>query len=63
MDQSNKKYGRPTDEPKNVVIKARIDTDLQRKLDYCAKKLCLSRSDIIRNSIQRIYTTLSEQEK
>lgn len=62
MDQ-NKKSGRPTDKPKNVVIKARIDTSLQHKLDYCAKKLCLSKSDVIRDSIQKTYKILSEQGK
>jgi len=49
------KIGRQVEDPKNVIIKARIDKDMQQKLEFCSKKLCVSKSDIIRNCIEKLY--------
>lgn len=32
---------------KDVIIKARVNKELQSKLDFCSKKLCVSKLDII----------------
>lgn len=47
--------------PKNVVIKARIDKDMQQKLEFCSKKLCVSKSDIIRNYIEKLYLQINNR--
>lgn len=44
------------DKVKNIVIKARVSKTLQQKLDFCSKKLCVSKSDIIRKCIESLYS-------
>ncbi|MFB5681369.1 ribbon-helix-helix protein, CopG family [Paenibacillus terreus] len=56
---SAKKMGRPpSDNPKSETIKIRIDQDMMRKLEASAKKLNMSRSDVVRKGIEKIYDDL-----
>mgnify|MGYP000454918805 CR=1 FL=1 len=50
-----------TQNTKDVIIKARVDKELQSKLDFCSKKLCVSKSYIIRNCIEKIYLELKNR--
>lgn len=54
MEATKKKMGRPViGKPKTVEIKARIDEDLEEKVRiYCEEKK-LTRSDFLRNAINR----------
>ena len=55
-----KKMGRPTDNPKTSTIKVRLsESDLYR-LDYAADKIQVSKSDIIRQGIEKVYNELSK---
>jgi len=50
-----KKLGRPTDNPKTRIIKARVDAETVRMLDeYCARKQ-KTYSETIRDGIKRLY--------
>ncbi len=52
---TNNDYKSEQTNTKEVIIKARIDKRLQKKLEFCSKKLCVSKSYIIRNCIEKVY--------
>lgn len=55
-----KKVGRPVSEnPKDKTVKIRMDSGEVKVLDACAKRLKLSRSDVIRQGIKMIYADLN----
>lgn len=49
------KMGRPTDNPKNAMIRVRMDEDTVKMLDECADSLKSNRSEIIRAGVKKIY--------
>ena len=51
----NNKMGRPTELKKDSVIKARVDDLTIDKLEYCAKKTSLPKSEILRIGIDKVY--------
>lgn len=54
-----KKLGRPVSEnPRDIIVKFRMDSKEIKTLDECAKKLNVSRSDVIRQGISKIYADL-----
>ncbi len=55
-----KKMGRPTDNPKNKVVRLRVDDDTDSKLNFCCEKLQKSKSDVIRQGIDQIYDDLKK---
>lgn len=57
----NKKLGRPTDNPKNKIIKIRADEATVEKLEQCSKQLNISRSEIVRKGIHDIYMRLNDK--
>lgn len=55
-----KKIGRPTDDPKATLIHIRMsDNDLE-KLEYCAKQTGMSKSEIIRKGIDKVYQEIKK---
>lgn len=56
---NNKKMGRPTDNPKTGQVKIRLDEDTENKLITCTKKLNLTKSDVIRKGINKVYDELN----
>lgn len=48
---ATKKSGRPTESPKDYMLRVRMDSDTLKKLDECCKKENLSRSEVVRASI------------
>lgn len=50
--------GRPTDNPKNGIIKIRADEQTINKLSECSKRLNMSRSDVVRKGIDKMYDDL-----
>lgn len=59
--QEMKKIGRPTDEKKEYVLKARIDHRTMKLIDYCVQKMNLSKSEIIREGIRKVYDELNDE--
>ena len=56
-----KKGTKRTDNPKDTVIRSRVDAETIRKLNYITDKLGVSRSDVIRIGIEMQFK--SEVEK
>ena len=58
-----KKMGRPTDDPKTHAMQIRLSDKDKEKLDYCSAQTGMSRADIIRMGIDKIYQSLLDKEK
>ena len=56
-----KKIGRPTDSPKDTMIRVRMDRETVEKLDECVEKLSSNRSDAIRQGIDKLYDDLKKE--
>lgn len=52
--------GRPTDNPKQSTIKFRISDEDIKRLEYCAEKTGLSKSEILRQGIKEVYEKLKK---
>ena len=52
--------GRPTDNPKTTVKRARMSTDDLNKLTECCEKLNMSESDVLRMGINEVYKKVQE---
>lgn len=53
------KTGRPPAEnPKNFMLRVRVDEETLSQLDICCEKQQLSRSEVVRNGIRKQYDQL-----
>lgn len=57
---ATKKMGRPTDAPKDFMLRVRMDQEILAKLDKCCEQLGLSRSEVARKSIEEQYERLNK---
>jgi len=57
----DKKMGRPTDNPKNTSVKFLADDDTFKKLKECSKELEVSRAEVIRKGIHKVYDDLNKK--
>ena len=53
--------GRPTDNPKNISLKVRLDSDTSEKFEECTRSLEVSKAEIVRQGVHRVYDGLMEQ--
>ena len=53
-----KKIGRPTENPKVNNYRIRMTDEELRKLEACCKKAGLSKADVIRLGIEKVYAEL-----
>ena len=53
--------GRPTDSPKNISVRIRMDEKTVEKLDKCCEVENLNRSEMIRKSIHKAYDDLDKK--
>lgn len=56
-----KKMGRPTDNPKEIILKVRLDQGTEEKLEACAQKLNVSKAEIIRRGVHLFHDSLKEK--
>ncbi len=56
-----KKLGRPTDNPKDTVLKVYFDKDTAAKLEECIKALEVSKSEVVRRGIHRVHDDLQKE--
>ena len=56
----NAKMGRPTDSPKNTMIRVRMDEETVQLMDECAKELNTTRSEVIRTGIRKVYADIKK---
>lgn len=47
--------GRPTDDPKTFITRARMSEEDVRLLEICCKKTGLTKSEVIRMGIREVY--------
>lgn len=62
MEDGKKKMGRPTDDPKILSTRIRLSDKDVEKLDFCVMKTKLTKSDIIRIGIDKVYQELNEKQ-
>ncbi len=53
--------GRPTDNPKNISLKVRLDSGTSEKLEECAQILEVSKAEIVRQGVHRIHDGLTKK--
>lgn len=53
-----KKLGRPTDSPKDITMKIRFDKETAGKLEECSEKLQISRAEVVRRGVKKMYEDL-----
>lgn len=56
-----KKMGRPTDNPKNIVLKVYFDEETAKKLDECIEDLEVSKSEVVRRGIHKVHDDLKKK--
>ena len=61
MILGNKKMGRPTDNPKDISLKVRLDKETAERLDECAKKLEVSKAEIVRRGVHKVHDDLKKK--
>lgn len=58
---SPKKGQKIKDNPKDFMLRTRLDNETLEKLDYSAKKFGISRSQVVRNGIDMEYQKAKKQ--
>lgn len=53
--------GRPTDEPKTIVKRARMSEEDVKKLKECCNALNISESDVLRLGVDEVYQKVKKQ--
>lgn len=58
----SQKRGRPPSEnPKDEMIRVRMDKKSMEILDYCAEKLRITRSEVIRTGIKKVEAEIKKE--
>lgn len=52
-----------TDNPKNIQLKIRADSQTIADLEYCCEKSALTKSDVIRLGIRKVKQELDKKDK
>jgi len=52
--------GRPTDNPKNVSIKFKADDETVRKLQESSEELNVSKAEVLRKGVHKVYDDLKK---
>ncbi len=55
-----KKLGRPTDNPKDTVLKIRLDKDSVQRLEECRDAMGISKAEVIRRGIKKMRDDLEQ---
>lgn len=61
MTSQKKKMGRPTENPKNHQTRIRMTQDEWDRLDYCAKSMNLTKTDVINMSILKLFEEIQAE--
>lgn len=57
---SDTKMGRPTDNPKNTMLRVRVDDETLEKLNESAKAMETTKSEIVRKGIELVHDSLKK---
>ena len=58
---ATKKIGRPTDNPKDHMLRVRLDVETLNQLDACCEADNCSRSEVVRRGIREQYGKISKK--
>ncbi len=53
--------GRPTDNPKDISLKVRLDQGTSEKLDECVRALEVSKAEVVRRGVHKVYDDLQKK--
>jgi len=56
-----KKMGRPTDNPKDISLKVRLDKETDEKLNECISELEVSKAEVIRRGVHKVHDGLNKK--
>ncbi|MFR1803049.1 MAG: CopG family transcriptional regulator [Faecalispora jeddahensis] len=56
-----KKMGCPTDNPKDITMKIRFDQDSFEQMEKCSEEMKISRAEVVRRGVQKMYDDLKNQ--
>lgn len=56
----NAKMGRPTTNPKDTMIRVRMDAETVKVLEECAEMLNTTRSEVIRTGIRQVHANIKK---
>lgn len=52
--------GRPKiDNPRDTKVSARMDAETIKKLEYCMKALGMTKAEVLRQGVERVYQELT----
>lgn len=57
----SKKMGRPTDNPKDISLKVRLDKETAEKLDDCVQVMEVSKAEVIRRGVHKVHDGLNKK--
>jgi len=63
MMLGSKKMGRPTDNPKDISLKVRLDKTTAEKLDECIGELGVSKAEVVRRGVHKVHDDLEKKMK
>lgn len=52
--------GRPTDNPKDISLKVRLDKETAEKLDDCVQALKVSKAEVVRRGVHKVCDSLND---
>lgn len=52
--------GRPTDNPKDISLKVRLDKETAEKLDDCVQALKVSKAEVVRRGVHKVRDSLND---
>ena len=55
-----KKRGRPTDNPKDIVLKIRLDNNTSNLLEACSETMQVSKAEVVRQGIKKMHDDLEK---
>ncbi len=58
--QGRRKPGPHPEKPLEHDLKVRVDTETLKKIEFCMKKLHLTRSEVLRKGVQSLYDQLQK---
>ena len=50
-----KKLGRPTESPKDIILKIRFDKETSEQLEECSHEMKISKAEVVRRGIKKMY--------
>ena len=53
--------GRPTDNPKDISLKVRLDKETDEKLNECVRITEVSKAEVIRRGIHKVHDDLEKK--